>query len=308
MQILGFRDWYKQKETSKPSFTNGTDAAATKIYEKVYQIRKKVLTIHHTEGDLNEWKYDHQVERILITDKNLSEDSINAVKEHLTNGPFKGKKCFIAAYDFSSNDSSKCFKQSRKAGDSLRESLDIEGLESRGFGNTDHVSENLQKLLGNECKNTRIEIWALNFELNDSIMESEVPFMFNTNDYTLLENFKSTLRGMITKLILLESKRDITIGCMRTAHLNQELNESDMDNENLKYVSLLEYKNPTKSSYLDVTNKPKPSGKKMTIKELTEKRAQSVCDYLNGFTGTLKFKFIPEGLGSLPGKSRMFVR
>lgn len=308
MQILGFRDWYKQKETAKSPYINGADVAATKICENVYQIRKKVLTIHHTEGDANEWKYDHQVERLLITEKNLSPESLETLKEHITNGPFKGKKCFVVGYDFSSNDSNKCFKHSKKSSDSLRESLNIEDVESRGLGNIDHVSENLQQLLGNECKNTRIEIWALNFELNDSILENEMPFMFNTNDYTLLENFKSSLRGIITKLILLENKKDITIGCMRTAHATQSLNESDIDNENLKYVSLLEYTKPTKSTYLDVTNKPKPSGKKMTVKELTEKRAQSVCDYLNGFSGTLKFKFVAEGLGSLPGKSRMFVR
>lgn len=308
MQILGFRDWYKQKENTKPSFTNGADSAATRICENVYRIRKKVLTIHHTEGEVSEWKYDHQVERLLITEKNLSEGSLASIKEYLTEGPFKGKKCFIAAYDFSSNESSKCFKQAKKAGDHLKESLGIEGLEPRSFGNIDHVSENLHQVLGNECKNTRIEIWALNFELDQSIIEKEVPFVFNTNDYTLLDNFKSTLRGIINKMILLENKGDVTIGCMRTAHQSQSLNEADLDNENLKYVSLLKYTKPNTSSYLDVTNKPKPSGEKMTVKELTEKRAQSVCDYLNGFTGTMKFKFVPEGIGSLPGKSRMFIK
>jgi len=305
--VLEFKDWYKQKEEIKRPAIN---ARTESICDGVFKIPSKLLTIHHVEEETVPWSYDHSIDRLLITTASLSEESIEFIKSYITEGAFKGKKCFIASYDFSTRDSNKCFKNSKKSGESLVEVLKIDGIESRGFGNLEELSENIKKSLVDFHTNTRIEIWALNFELNESIIEKEIPFSFNANDYLLLDSFKSTLRGILNKLILLESKKNPTISCMKSIPLDKgnSLNEQLLISEGKKMINRLNYPISHKSSYRNIGNKPSVTKEKLTIKGLTIKRSESICNYLNKYTSSLKFKFIPEGIGAQFGKSRISIK
>jgi hypothetical protein len=83
-----------------------------------------------------------------------------------------------------------------------------------------------------------------------------------------------------------------------------EDNKRDMD---LSMIQEMKYPNPDKSSLLFPENKPKISKDKITVKRLTEKRAESVIEYLSGISKGMKINFISEGLGYKIGDPKLNI-
>jgi hypothetical protein len=110
-------------------------------------------------------------------------------------------------------------------------------------------------------------------------------------------------------LILNENKKDIRITAMKNwpSSKREELNESLIKQENLKEIFLYKYPEPGKSVYTEAGNKPKPTLEKITIKKLSERRAISICDYLNQFSQNYEFSFLPIGVGVKEGRSHIKI-
>ncbi len=81
----------------------------------------------------------------------------------------------------------------------------------------------------------------------------------------------------------------------------KDLNEKNKSTEDEGLILEMKYPSPNLSCLLYPQNKPTPSGTKISIKELTEKRAESVVSYLSKITEGMPIKIVGEGIGYKKG-------
>ena len=245
MSILGFKDWFNEKE-KHPSINKGKDLVAKK---------------------------DH-----------ISQDSLDEIKMFINNELNGKESIFLVGYDMSSDDSKKTWKSSKRLVEEFKSQLGIESLATRAFGNIERLNDIIPGNPRNFNK-TRIELWKIDLSEN-AIYESEIPIIWNPNNYELIDKYKISLRGLLYRLILAEGKGTIKIACG---------------------ISILKYSLPNKISHLDPDNKPSATNERITIQSLTEKRADSVCGFLNKWSSNYGINWIAEGLGIREGASAISI-
>lgn len=69
----------------------------------------------------------------------------------------------------------------------------------------------------------------------------------------------------------------------------------------------MKYLNPKKSSLVHPENKPEKTNKKVTVKEITEKRANSVIKYLSTLTEGMPIEYVAEGMGYKEGNQTLGI-
>ena len=273
----------------------------------LYRINSKVLTVHIDESD--EIISSHKVQRYLIDEEKMDEVLLWKMREFIIQESYQdNRKVFVVGYDTSTDDPKKAFKSAKKLSEGFKAKLAMDFIQSRSFGNIEKINDTIPGS-SRDFNKHRLELWITDFPL-ENIIESEIPILFNPNDFHLIEKYKISLKGLLYKLILSENKSDILISAMKpwTSSKKTELNESLKKTEDEKTVTLLEYSSPNKLSATETTNRPKITNQKVTIQELTEKRAISICYYLNLYAENYGFKFIPEGLGVKQGAPQILIQ
>lgn len=307
MEILGFKDWYENKEKSGSILKNAKAFLGEKINPLLYKINSKVLTLHLDDSGSDPVKTNHKVQRYLIDEEASTEPLMWKLREFLVKECNEGKKAFIVGYDTSNTDPRKTYRSAKKLAEGFKNKLALDFIQSRSFGNIEKMNDVINETT-RDFNKTRIELWIMDLRIED-LIEKEIPFLFNPNDYTLLDKYKTTLRGLLYKLILSENKRNIKISCMKPwpSAKRAELNESLTKQENLREVFLYKYVNPGKFAISDPDNKPKPLSEKISVKKLTDKRSESICSFLNQYTINYGFSFIPIGMGVREGASKIII-
>lgn len=306
MKVLGFKKWYENKESQVSRVTVGTpvEKMSTNIFKapsKMLHIEMEVLT----EG-INSKRSKNLIERYYMdTNSELYDASdIKFLKKKIAESKTSGNKVYLLGYDFSSSDSRKCYKNSQKSLVEMKNSISIlQDVPHRSFGSFESVNENHQSHINPSIIKQRIELVICHFD-PETIQESlEIPFYFNPNDFALLEKYQTCLRGVITQFILKKETFEMKISGSKSwpESKQRKLNESDVDSENLLQIFEMKYPSPGKSSLIYPQNKPTRTSNKVTVLELTEKRANSVANYLTSLTKGMPIKFICEGLGYKEG-------
>ena len=306
MSILGFKDWFNEKE-KHPSINKGKDLVAKKIGMNLYELNSKVLTLHLDEHGSDIIKSGHKVKRWLIDEDHISQDSLDEIKMFINNELNGKESIFLVGYDMSSDDSKKTWKSSKRLVEEFKSQLGIESLATRAFGNIERLNDIIPGNPRNFNK-TRIELWKIDLSEN-AIYESEIPIIWNPNNYELIDKYKISLRGLLYRLILAEGKGTIKIACGKSIPSSRKipLNESFIREENSRAISILKYSLPNKISHLDPDNKPSATNERITIQSLTEKRADSVCGFLNKWSSNYGINWIAEGLGIREGASAISI-
>ena len=304
MEILGFKDWYENKERNGSILKNSKAFLGEQINPLLYKINSKVLTLHLDDSASDPIKTNHRVQRYLIDESVLNDNLLWKLREFLVKECSPNKKGFIVGYDTSNSDSKKTYRSAKKLAEGFKNKLALDFISARSFGNIEKMNDIINETT-RDFNKTRLELWIM--EIDENLIENEIPFLFNPNDYTLLDKYKTTLRGLLYKLILSENKNDIKISCMKpwTSSRRISLNESLIKQENSKEISLYKYNNPTKFAISDPENKPKPLLEKISVKKLTDRRAESICSFLNQYSQNYGFNFIPMGLGVREGASKI---
>ena len=233
-----------------------------------------------------------------------SSEDIDALKKIIKECKSRKSHLYLLSYDFTSADSKKCFKNSLKSVKSFKESFDfLSDIEIRGMGSMERINESHLKSLPPVFIKQRIELIECHFDTKSINNNTEVPFYFNPNDYNLIEKYKTCLKGIIVQQILLGESFEMKIRASKpwTTSRRKPLNESNKENEDLQLISEMKYPNPDCSSILYPQNKPKITGKKITVQELTDRRSDSIVKYLSQLTSGMPIKFIGEGIGYKEG-------
>ena len=305
MEVLGFKDWFEHKEKSASVSRNTKSFLGERVDSMLYRINSKVLTLHLDNIGTEPIKTSNRVDRYLIDDSSITDLSLEALRKYLIKEKASNRRIFLVGYDTSTDDSKKSFRSAKRLVEGFNKKLGLDFIITKSFGNIEKMND----LIPNNNKDfnkTRIEVWSMSENLDP--IEKEMPFSFNPNDYTLLERYKASLKGLLYRLILVDNQEDIRISSMKSWTTSKgKINESSISEENVKIISLLQYTNPNKLSTTDPENKPKVSSEKITNQELTEKRANSICSYLNKYADNYNFKFIPQGLGILEGASKITI-
>ena len=306
MEILGFKDWYENKEKSESILKNSRSFLGEQINPLIYRINSKVLTLHLDDSGSESIRSGHKVQRYLIDESAATEALIWKLREFIIQESHTGdKKAFIVGYDTSNEDPKKTYRSAKKLAEGFKNKLGVNFVTAKSFGNIEKMNDIIQEST-TDFNKTRLELWIMDAP-DDGIIEKEMPFIFNPNDFTLLDKYKASLRGLLYRLILTENKRNIKISCMKpwTSSKKVPLNESLTKEENLREVNLYKYVSPTKFAISDPDNKPKPSGVKITVKKLTEHRADGICSFLNQYAQNYGFSFIPSGQGVREGAPKI---
>ena len=145
--------------------------------------------------------------------------------------------------------------------------------------------------------------------MEDVSDDIEIPFYFNPNDYTLLEKYEGCLRGLLIQSILKNEsfKMEITAVKPWTTSKNFHLNESNKDHEDLSQIYEMKYKEPRKSSLIYPENKPSITSNKVTIIEITEKRANSIVGYLQKLSNGMPIEYTGIGGGFKEGNQTISI-
>lgn len=306
MEILGFKDWYENKEKSGSVFKDPKAFIAEKITPLIYKLNSKVLKLHLDDSGCDPIKTDNRVQRYLIDETMETPELLWNLREFLVQECHSGKKAFIIGYDTLSADPKKAFRNAKKIAEGFKNKVALDFISAKSFGNIEKINDVINES-ARDFNKTRIEIWIL--DSDNIVIENEIPFIFNPNDFVLLDKYKSTLRGLLYRLILSENKNNIKVSCMKPwpSSKKVQLNESISKSENSREINLQKYPEPTKLANSNPNNRPSGSSDKITIKKLTEKRAESICSFLNQYSENYGFTFIPIGLGVREGASKILL-
>lgn len=302
MKILGFKNWLDQKEKSRAVHKTDKCFMAEKITPILYRLNPKVLMLHLDESGTNIVKSGHKISRYLIVPSTGESHLLEEVKEFINKERNKGKEIYLAGYDISTENYTKAYKNAKKLIESFNKKLGLDFVKNKSFGNLEKFNDHVPNM--DLSKSSRIELWVTD---KLSIDETEIPINFNPNSHILIEKYKTSLRGLLYRLILLDNQNDIKISAMKSIPASKRclLNEAKLENE--RVVNIYNYKNPSRLAIGDLDNKPKVTDKKVSINQLTYLRAESVCQFLNNYSKNYGFKFIPDGLGIKEGASKIFL-
>jgi len=289
MKVLGFKKWYEHKERKGPgvSINNPVKKLSPNIFkapQKMLQIEVDVLT-----ESIDPKKSKNIIDRFYLTSNPslYTGEDLKTLKDIIKESKAKGTVMYLMGYDFSSADPRKCLKNSLKIVQELKNEISIlSEIPHRGLGSLERINENHQSYVSTSILKQRIELIECHF-----------------NPFSLLEKYQVCLRGILTQFILSKESFEMDIKASKPwpGSKMKSLLETDQDSENLSEIFEMKYPHPNKSSLLYPQNKPNRSDSKITIIELTEKRANSIVNYLSDLTKGMSIKFNAIGSGYKEG-------
>jgi len=306
MKVLGFKKWYEHKERKGPgvSINNPIKKLSPNIFkapQKMLQIEVDVLT-----ESIDPKKSKNIIDRFYLTSNPslYTGEDLKTLKDIIKESKAKGTAMYLMGYDFSSADPRKCLKNSLKIVQELKNEISIlSEIPHRGLGSLERINENHQSYVSTSILKQRIELIECHFNPEEISYKIEIPFYFNPNDFSLLEKYQVCLRGILTQFILSKESFEMDIKASKPwpGSKMKSLLETDQDSENLSEIFEMKYPHPNKSSLLYPQNKPNRSDSKITVIELTEKRANSIVNYLSDLTRGMSIKFNAIGSGYKEG-------
>lgn len=307
MKVLGFKKWYEGK-TEKHAHSVSSGAGFSRIGENIFRLPQKLLQIEIdvlTES-VDVKKSKNRIDRYFLSSNSdlYGWDQIKSIKKILEEGKQRGNQFFLVGYDLTSADPKKCYKNSLKSVEVFKKSFDfMEAIPTRGMGKMEPVHENYLSKIPIRMIKQRIELIECHFNLDDIESEINIPFYFNPNDYSLLEKYQICLKGMLFQAILKNEKFGLEVNASKpwTSSKRNELNESNKKKEDQGILMEMKYPTPEKSSLLYPQNKPIQTSNKITVNELTERRALSVVEYLNEISSGMPIEYFPKGIGYKEG-------
>ncbi len=312
MRVLGFKKWYESKLENQSSPIRSTNLLE-KIGGDIYKFPKRML---HLEmdilGESNMGKKSkNPIVRYLINPsyQNIKELSTN-LRSIINNGLSEGRSFYLVGFDFTSGDFKKCFKNSIKTVENFKSSIGfLKDIPTRGMGRIEQIHETYHSKIPTNILKQRIELIECHFNLDEIQDNIEIPFYFNPNDYTLLEKYEGCLRGLLIQSILKNESFKMEITAMKpwTTSKNFSLNESNKDHEDLSQIYEMKYKDPRKSSLIYPENKPSITSNKVTIIEITEKRANSIVGYLQKLSNGMPIEYVGIGGGFKEGNQTISI-
>jgi hypothetical protein len=251
-------------------------------------------------------KSKNRIDRYFLSSNSdlYGEDQIKSIKKILAEGKQRGNQFFLVGYDLTSADPKKCYKNSLKSVEVFKKSFDfMEAIPTRGMGKMEPVHENYLSKIPTRMIKQRIELIECHFNLDDIESEINIPFYFNPNDYSLLEKYQICLKGILFQAILKNERFGLDVNASKpwTSSKRNELNETNKKKEDQGILMEMKYPTPEKSSLLYPQNKPIQTSNKITVKELTERRALSIVEYLNKISFGMPIEYFPKGIGYKEG-------
>ena len=307
MKVLGFKKWYEGK-TEKHAHSVSSGAGFSRIGENIFRLPQKLLQIEIdvlTES-VDVKKSKNRIDRYFLSSNSdlYGEDQIKSIKKIITEGKQRGNQFFLVGYDLTSADPKKCYKNSLKSVEVFKKSFDfMEAIPTRGMGKMEPVHENYLSKIPTRMIKQRIELIECHFNLDNIESEIDIPFHFNPNDYSLLEKYQICLKGILFQAILKNERFGLDVNASKpwTSSKRNELNESNKKKEDQGILMEMKYPTPEKSSLLYPQNKPIQTSNKITVKELTERRALSIVEYLNRISSGMPIEYFPKGIGYKEG-------
>lgn len=307
MKLLGFKKWYEGK-TEKQSYTVSAGHGLNKIGENIYKFPQRMLQIEMdvlTEN-VNVKNSKNKIDRYFLSNNtdSYSQNEIKSLKKILAEGRSRGNHFFLLGYDFTSGDPRKCLKNSLKSAEGIKKSFEfMQDIPTRGLGRMEKIHENYFSHIPTSLIKQGVELIECYFNPTETESDISIPFYFNPNDSHLLEKYKGCLRGILIQSILKNESFEIKISASKPwpSSKRKELTEKIKTREDSSSIFEMKYPTPTKSSLLYPQNKPTSTINKISIKELTERRAKAVVDYLNSITVGMPINYLHEGIGYIDG-------
>ena len=146
MEILGFKDWFENKEKNKSVLRNSKSFLGEKINPMLWRINSKVLTLHMDESGTDIAYSANKVERYLIHEEVDNQEAlIWKLRDFLVKECYSGKKAFIIGYDTSTEDSKRAFKNAKKMAEAFNHKLGLDFVSSKSFGNIEKMNDIYEK-------------------------------------------------------------------------------------------------------------------------------------------------------------------
>lgn len=312
MKVLGFKKWYESKleNESVPVRSNNL---LESIGGNIFKFPKRMLQLEMDivgENSIGK-KSKNPILRYLIDPQTEDLKKLrSSLKSIIDEGRANGRHFYILGFDFTSNDRKKCFKGSLKVAENFKSLLDIlKDLPVRGMGRIEQINENYHSQIPSSLLRQRVELVECFFDPNQIPEQIEIPFYFNPNDYTLLEKYEGCLRGILFQSILRNENFKMRISAVKpwTTSKKIPLNKLTKQKEDSSIIYEMKYLNPKKSSLVNPENKPEITNIKITVKEITEKRADSVIKYLSDLTTGMPIEYISEGIGYKEGNQTLGI-
>ena len=302
MKLLDFKKWYENKGSNQTYVIN--DHGFEKLSSNIFRLPSKMLYIELdilSENVVSK-NSKNKINRYLLNTnyESLSDNDHKIIKKILIEGRKKNNFFYLLGYDFTSSDPKKCFKNSLKMVENYRESVDfLKEIPIRGMGKIEKINEQYSSKISIGFLKKRIELVECYFDpalLDDKY---EIPFYFNSNDYNLIEKYKGCLRGILIQSILKNESFSMTVSSSKQWPFskNKKLTEDIKNKEDFSSIFEMKYPNPKLSSIVCPQNSPLITKNKITIMELTEKRAKSVSNYLNELSQGMMIHINNNGLG-----------
>jgi hypothetical protein len=313
MKVLGFKKWYEGK-TEKPAYNVSSGNGFSKIGENIFKFPQKLLQIEIdvlTES-IDVKKSKNRIDRYLLSSNSdlYGQDQIKLIKKILDEGKSRGSKFFLLGYDLTSIDPRKCYKNSIKSVDLFKKSFDfMNDIPVRAMGKMEGVHENYFSKIPSRMIKQRIELVECHFNPDEIETEINLPFYFNPNDYSLLEKYQICLRGILFQSILKSESFMLEISASKpwTSAKRKDLNEKNKIKEDQGILMEMKYPNPEKSSLFYPQNKPIQTSNSVTVKELTEKRALAVVEYLSKISTGMPIEYSHRGIGYQEGNPTLNI-
>lgn len=307
MKLLGFKKWYEGK-TEKQSYTVSPSHGLNKIGENIYKFPQRMLQIEMdvlTEN-VNVKNSKNKIDRYFLSNNtdSYTATEIKSIKKIIAEGKSNGSHFFLLGYDFTSGDPKKCFKNSTKSAENMKKAFDfMNDIPTRGMGRIEKIHENYFSHIPSSLIKQGVELVECYFDPTQTESDISIPFYFNPNDSHLLEKYKGCLRGILIQSILKNESFEMKISASKpwTSSKRKDLNEKIKRIEDASSIFEMRYPTPEKSSLLYPQNKPISTSNKITVRELTERRAIAIVDYLNSITAGMPINYSYEGLGYVEG-------
>lgn len=306
MTVLGFKKWFETKNNKQAH--SSTSNAFSVIAENIYKFPPRML---HVEVDvITENAIPSQsrnrVNRYVLNPNTdaYSEKETKIIDKIIAEGKKKGHTFYLLGYDVTSSDPKKCYKNSTKLVENFKKGfLSLAHLNSKGMGRMERIQEIYYSKIQTSLIKQRVELLECQFGLGEDSNDLEIPFYFNPNDYSLIEKYKGSLRGILVRAILENDSFEVKVGASKpwTSSKKKDLTEKLKAKEDLTQIFEMKYPNPKKSSLVNPQNKPEFTSEKTSIKELTQKRAESIVSYLQEISAGMPINFVAEGLGYKEG-------
>lgn len=312
MKVLGFKRWYEHKERNGPVMP--VNDPVKMVSPNIFKAPQKMLQVEVDilSESINPGTSKNVIDRFYLPSNPglYTGEDLKVLNGIIKESKIKGTNIYLIGYDFSSADPKKCFKNSIKITQELKNNIQIlSEIPHRGLGSMERIKENHQSYVTPSILKQRIELVECHFNPQKISHKIEIPFYFNPNDFSLLEKYEVCLRGIVTQFILSKETFEMDIKASKPwpGSKRRSLLESNQDFENLSLIFEMKYPHPQKSSLLYPQNKPNMTNNKISVIELTEKRANSVANYLSALTKGMPIIFNPIGTGYKEGNPTLEI-